>query len=278
LLKSKPNKLCHYTGVGALKGIVNEEAIWATQSLYLNDYKELKHAAQILSNQLWHYEISEDNDKIDFALGFKELLDHIDTYAERVYIASFSSNENQLSQWRGYTPANKGVSITFNIEVIQRLVDENSDFFIVPCQYNKDETEKNIENTLHNIFKEFKNEIKKNCVKELRTFVFSKLSDLLLIFASIKTCDFVEENEWRLIIIKPPKYSGDDLNFRESNSMLIPYIKVKLNPNSEERLFTFVLVGPSQPQNLLQSSISQFNRIKKFTYGLSSSGISYRDL
>ncbi|MEY8215465.1 MAG: DUF2971 domain-containing protein [Colwellia sp.] len=139
----KPDQLCHYTSVGGLMGIVDDEAIWATQSLYLNDYKEIKHGAQLLHNQLYQYEVSKEHDKIVFATELNHLVNNIDTHAKRVYITSFSNNDNQLSQWRGYTPANKGVSITFNLDIIFRLVDANPEMFLVPCLYDVDDNAKN---------------------------------------------------------------------------------------------------------------------------------------
>lgn len=272
-----PDKLCHYTGVGALQSIVDSGAIWSTQSPYLNDYKELKHASEIMSNQLYFYEISDDDNKKEFASVLNDLLNNIDIHAERVYITSFSTNENQLSQWRGYTPENKGVSITFNLNIIQRLIGSNSDYFLVPCQYNEDEAKTSMKELLHSIFLEFENKIEKDNYKLLNNFLCSKLNSLLLAFASIKSPDFKEEKEWRLIIIKPIQYSGEEVKFREGTSMLIPYFEVDLECKPDERLFTRVLAGPSQYPWLLQRAISQFNHIKKFTTGLSSSGISYRD-
>jgi len=272
-----PDKLCHYTGVGALQGIVDSGTIWSTQSPYLNDYKELKHASEIMSNQLYFYEISDDDNKKEFASVLNDLLSNIDIHAERVYITSFSTNENQLSQWRGYTPENKGVSITFNLNIIQRLIDSHSDYFLVPCQYNEDKAKTSIEELLHSIFIEFESKIEKDNYKILNKYLVSKLNILLLAFASIKSPDFKEEEEWRLIIIKPIQYSGKEVKFREGTSMLIPYYEVDLKCNPDEKLFTRVLAGPSQYPWLLQRAISQFNHIKKFTAGLSSSDISYRD-
>ncbi|MEY8215464.1 MAG: hypothetical protein RPR97_13405 [Colwellia sp.] len=111
----------------------------------------------------------------------------------------------------------------------------------------------------------------------MQNFRVAACQSLLRIFASIKTGAFSEENEWRLIIIKEPEYKGKELKFREGRTMLIPYLAVHLETTSDERLFSKVLAGPSQPQYLLQNAISQFNQNKEFTYSLTSSDISYRD-
>jgi hypothetical protein len=274
---TKPNKLCHYTGVAALMGIVDSGAIWATQSLYLNDYKEINHGAELLRDLLYPYEISEDPKILEFFEIFDSFVNQIDGHGQRVYIASFSTKDNQLSQWRGYAPSNKGVSLTFNLDMIFRLVDETSDMSLIPCLYDADDIVKNIIDEKLNIFyNRFIKTIDKDTEsqKEFRLEVFQSF---LKIFASIKTSDFSEEDEWRLIIIKEPHYSGEYLEFREGKAMLVPCLKVPLKPKAGERLFSQVLAGPSQPHNLLQSALSQFNRKRNFTSSLASSHISYRD-
>lgn len=276
--KLKPKKLCHYTDIGALMGIVDNNTIWATQSLYLNDYKEINYGAELLREQLYEYESSGEPEKIEFALLLTTFADQIDMHAQRVYITSFSTEDNQLSQWRGYTPANKGVSLTFNLDIIFRLLKDNSDIFLTPCLYDVDDLPKTmITKTLEAFFERFKENSKNGSAKTLKSFSLAVYRTLLQIFVSIKTSDFAEEKEWRLITVKEPNYQGEDLHFREGQSMLIPYLKIKLKPEADERLFSNVLAGPSQPHNLLQSAISQFNRKAFFTYSLGSSRISYRD-
>ena len=67
--------LYHYTGIGALLGMVETRKIWASHAYYLSDSSEILHACDVLMRVL-----SEDVDNYsekekDFVKEFKSLVE-----------------------------------------------------------------------------------------------------------------------------------------------------------------------------------------------------------
>jgi len=86
----------HYTSSNALRGIIDQNEIWLTNPLFVNDKTECK-ALRKLSDLFGDIEISNDEVKDKW----KRLLRDQDT-DNVYYIASFSKVADSLEQWRAY--------------------------------------------------------------------------------------------------------------------------------------------------------------------------------
>jgi len=169
------------------------------------------------------------------------------------YVGCFTNNGNILSQWRGYCPPSRGVSIGFDASRLT-LQATTLGFSIGQCIYEPVRQ------------REFATAV----VQELRRHLpptatdsqYSELSkdlevDLLRIATFLKHPSFTEEQEWR--IVSPPAGVEVPIQYREGKSMLIPYIEFELPRTAAGRLeLEKVFLGPTQHPDLSRESLSEF--------------------
>ena len=135
LFSTPPNNtLYHYTSFNGLLGIVKEKALWASDIRYLNDAAEMKHTSNLLRDEISkQLESGQGNSKL--LSQFSEWLSDRITNGHMIFAASLTSNGNLLSQWRGYCPTGKGVSIGFDSKIISTCAQEQN-FLVGKCIYN----------------------------------------------------------------------------------------------------------------------------------------------
>src|SRR5688572_2258643 len=106
----KVDVVYHYTDANGLLGILRSGEMWCTQIAYLNDAMEYKYAFEVLRKVLTG--IAEDEHREPLVRGLtQEALKVIE--AERLvktsiralfmFVASFSEDRDDLSQWRAYS-------------------------------------------------------------------------------------------------------------------------------------------------------------------------------
>jgi hypothetical protein len=113
-----PPVLYHYTSMRAALSIITDGAIWATNVFYLNDSSEYRHVLDAIIERL-KVKISAYPDPVQ--------QENLRTYQTRlqndpfgpIYVASFSSKKDDLTQWRGYSPAGLGVCVGFHTEALK---------------------------------------------------------------------------------------------------------------------------------------------------------------
>ena len=117
LYQVKPARtLYHYTSLSGLQGIVASRSIWETEIRYLSDAKELVQTLDILLGLIRNKYESSDAKKREFFGQLEKWLQERLVRGHLVFVASFSEEGNLLSQWRGYSPIGKGVSLGFGPE------------------------------------------------------------------------------------------------------------------------------------------------------------------
>ena len=99
--------------------------------------------------------------------------------------------------------------------------------------------------------------------------------EVLRALCILKDPAFSEEREWRLISPYYDNYVLAPICYREGASMLSPFIKLKLL--KERPLFSEVLLGPSEHQNLSMQALVQFLSKRSLTSGVVNSGVPYRE-
>ena len=110
-----PTTLYHYTGLSGALGIVEKGHVYATELRYLNDTTEGSHLASLISRLvdqrlLGAMQVAEERLLRQLQLWVKNRMRD----GHMVFTASFTTEGDQLSQWRGYCAAGKGVSLGFN--------------------------------------------------------------------------------------------------------------------------------------------------------------------
>lgn len=171
------------------------------------------------------------------------------------FVASFSENGDDLSQWRAYCPGGAGFSIGFNTEAL------NTQWIADP---NEGEP-KFVGGSLKKVRYLGQNELKLSSELDMllqlapaidkgfdgqpvttEQFIIAWLS---VISSTFKHPAFRSENEWRLVLSKPHKPMPFQ-RFRSGKSSIIPYVEAVLNRNVKSTCRSTALVQDCASQAL----------------------------
>jgi hypothetical protein len=255
--------LYHYTTFTGLVGIVNSQVLWASDIRYMNDSAELKHAADLIQMEITQ-RITDGHAKPSLLNQFLEWVTHRMTNGHMLFAASFRSNGNLLSQWRGYSKLGKGVSLGFNPGYILKCAQKQS-FQIGKCIYSSADQRRLIKQVvdaveaLAQVHSENINAIEKHTSQSYYA-VFERIeSDLLRIAAILKHPSFREEEEWRIVSPALTDYVISPVLFREGTSMLVPYLEFKLLQANEKPIaLEHIFLGPTPNINISMNSLTMF--------------------
>ena len=106
----KLNTIYHYTNLNNFISIIENQALYCTNTSFLNDKREYKYGVDLLLSRI---DILKNNGFNSDILDM--LVKHIDLiFKSERYVTCFSKNGDLLSQWRAYANNGKGISIGFN--------------------------------------------------------------------------------------------------------------------------------------------------------------------
>jgi hypothetical protein len=255
--------LYHYTTFTGLMGIVHSQVLWASDIRYMNDSAELKHTADLIRMEITQ-RITDGHAKPNLLNQFLEWVTHRITNGHMLFAASFRSNGNLLSQWRGYSKLGKGVSLGFNPGYILKCAREQS-FQIGKCIYNSADQRRLIKQVVDSVevlaqaHHEKKDSPEKNDPQSYYD-VFEKIeTDLLRIAAILKHPSFQEEEEWRIVSSALTDYVTSPVLFREGTSMLVPYVEFKLlHAKDKPVALEHIFLGPTPNINISMNSLTMF--------------------
>ena len=135
---SDDRTLFHYTSQAGLEGILRTSSIWATNIRYLNDAAEFKHTVGLFKDHISSRRDLDSHSKLllevlhDDAFG-RPWHEHVPL---SLYVASFSREADQLSQWRAYAPSN-GYCVGFAPSVLK----QTAGYELIECVYGREEQE-----------------------------------------------------------------------------------------------------------------------------------------
>ena len=284
ILNTNPDKtLYHYSSLDGLLGIVRTKSLWASNIYYFNDASEITYASDILKKVILELKVNGDEHLGHFLDDFSNWLDTFRHTIHQFFVFSLTEEGNLLSQWRGYTPKGKGVSIGFEPRGLVRKI-ENQGLKIVKCIYDIPDQRGLAKELLERMIITFNNErhnfeSKWYPPRENHRELLEKFREKILqIFSVIKNPSFCEEQEWRLISKYYAKYTIPEIKYREGISMLVPYIEIAISPeNANEPMFHEVYMGPTPNHNLSHASLATFLSSWKACNNIISSSIPYRE-
>ncbi len=275
--------LYHYTSFKGLLGIVASRALWASDIRYMNDSAELKHAADLIRTEIFH-RIASGHAKPDLLNQFLDWVTHRITNGHMLFAASFRSNGNLLSQWRGYSRLGKGVSLGFDPDYILRCAGHQS-FQIGKCIYSS-KTQQELISQIIDAVEDLAeghhpalNEQGKTGKHSYHSIFHILESDLLRIAAILKHPSFAEEEEWRIVSPVITDYVKAPVVFREGTSTLVPYIEFNFVAHNDAPIaLDHLFLGPTPNITISMNSLTMFlekNEIRP-TRGVSYCRIPYR--
>ena len=238
LITDSPASLVyHYTDVSGLIGIVTSGCIRATHVNRLNDASENKHGFELV-----HEHVSKNIPKASRPL-FERVLSEFQSVD--TYVACYSTENDQLSQWRAYTGSQVGYSLGFDTSQMATIDDRLPPFEAVI--YNEHQVRVLLDRLLARVNDFFI----KNAFGEIELgYILGTVSAMLNIIACItKHLKFEEESEYRHIY--QPDNTGLKLSpcFRSGRFGLTPYVEINfLKPNFVP--LKSITIGPCQDFDL----------------------------
>jgi hypothetical protein len=230
-----PALLYHYTVSEPAVSIIETGELWATNAVFMNDESEIRYAADIVRRVLEEVVndpgfISANEEGVARALEpVRRVLANLHSYVE-VYVSCFSSEQDQLSQWRAYGPSG-GLSIGFDAGELKGIrADYPGALALVQINYVEAE---HIER-IYGLVKSWILMYLEALGRDVRTKPHVEAMLFAQSFAwnaiAIKNGAFAEEKEWRLVWVRPrlPETLPDELfeiDFRAANGMAVPYVR-----------------------------------------------------
>lgn len=247
--------LYHYTSLAGLLGIIGSRVLRASDIRYMNDSAELRHTLDLLNKQVTR-RILGGVDHPELMNAFLDWLSRRIVSGPMLFGASFRSNGNLLSQWRGYANHGKGVSIGFDPARIAHQSAAQG-FSIGRCIYDPAAQARLIEEVIDGVERLAAEHADAVGASRVAQSLFQPIEeDLLRIAAVLKHPAFEEEQEWRIVspMLSDPRH--DAVQFREGHSMLVPFYRFQLSGDDAEGVsLNHVYIGPSANAELSMHSL-----------------------
>jgi hypothetical protein len=229
----------HYASAAAAISIIRNKEIWASKISHLNDSAEHSHAAEWIADEvarrdrkpgalnrllgnvalygakpaispIYSSALSEVQPLGDSANPGRSLLSFART-KKIVYVASFSEEQDSLSQWRAYCSSGNGYSLGFDTSKFKG--NSATGISLIKCVYEDDE----------------KRELVAALVEDCEARDdgsdgrdWSIFMDILVVMASMKHVSFKDEHEWRLV-----SFGGDIMPlYRPGRHGIVPYVEI----------------------------------------------------
>ena len=267
----------HYTSPEGLLGMVTNRNIWSTDVRYLSDASEFKYTLTLAEHELDEFRATCTDAHSEALLINELLLSLTRAPRSRLYVASFSSEKNRLSQWRAYCPATGG----FSAGIKSGALGAASRNRLLPCIYDEAEQHRLFAWVLSQILDRYR--AGKPALRfapehpdPFAGYTEDFLGGVLLLAASFKHPSFREESEWRLVTQRAP--NGEPLPlYRTGRSGIVPYIETPLSLRKEPTQIHEIIVGPNPHEDLAREAVESLLHSHGIDHtGVHLSGIPYR--
>ena len=259
-----PQCIFHYTSVEVLFKILEESRIQLTHFRYMEDISEQTWAIQTIIDNLKNRSCWEKELKLKDILT--RVIDRLEKYLKdkdfdknQIFIASFSRDGNNLSQWREYGDRCAGISLGINPSGLQLDFFTNSSkrYFsreggFINVIYEQSE----IKETIDNIYNKAAEFIRERLTNELLLdhVEVEKIADILYglyleISIAIKHPSYLVENEVRLVC-RLAGQKGLSILYRGGKT---PYIESSLIDTNGLIPISTIFTGPKLPQSDIAS-------------------------
>lgn len=274
------DRLYQYTTPDALIGIVKTNTLWATSVFYLNDSRELIGGIEIAHDHLRNIGDSaaaQQSDRVEWLLH--DIRDFGKAFRTKpVYVASLTTRNDQLSQWRAYCRGG-GFAIGFPADQLRECV-RSQHCDLHDCIYDKDEQRRLMTSVVESIARPWIETSRLPVEEDNDRFkIRGQLAwELLRTASRIKDDSFAEEGESRIISQPERPYDADALQFRSRNGLVVPYISVTLPDDIEFWGKVNVVVGPTPHPAESQASVYDLiRRYRGHAIGIEISRTPYRE-
>lgn len=249
-----PEILYQYTSLEGFMGIVSNRSVWMTEFQYLNDRDEVQNGKTFLTRSIEEIQRSEPSQDLNQALS--SWRDQLQSSNNQINIASFSTEDDSLSQWRAYGP----IAVGFKTE---SLASHGIDCNLSPVIYENDKKQALAEFFVRHYASAFE-EDKKNNAPHIGQW--DKINRFLEFAVLFKNEAFKSEAEFRLTYIENPEIieslglKKPKRLFRASRGRIIPYItssSIFDQPYKPQLEISEIVIGP-ESDPLLDTGVREF--------------------
>lgn len=258
--QAQSTPLYQYTSASGLKGIADNQSLWLTHILYQNDTRELYDGLDLIKEVI-------ENEYSNLSTHFISDPAHVS-----IYTASFTEEQDLLSQWRGYCPRG-GYSFELDPRLFENLEKYPNHLVLRKCIYDRNKKIEFIKNSIigyqPQAYREYLDRLDKGGMHMPRTKEHHRINrNIYNLVGVMKDSAFAEEKEWRLMTYYAEQTSSmsfspmqRDYKIRVSNEKLVPYIEAKFSPVDDQgkseripSIFKKIRVSPSADPVLAKAS------------------------
>jgi Protein of unknown function (DUF2971) len=260
--KERSEPLWHYTtGQGAID-IIGSGTLWATQVGCLNDTTELTHAPTVLRRMVdtLTRDANTDTERAFFTKWLLVFEQPVGVAASSpFFVACFSEDGDDLSQWRAYGGGEGGIALGFRPQGLVAMQAEPR--ILLPVQYDEQEQLEAARRVCEATFDFYSRHGSRRDETVCATWEteFRAAWDIQLSFLSpvFKNPAFKAEREWRIIKQVFP-FEFSHLKFKQRQSMISRHIPLCFGARSLQppRLpLAAVRIGPSKHKAETEQSV-----------------------
>lgn len=233
ITSDSPNTLYHYTDIGGVIGIVEDNAMRATDSRFMNDRTDCIYGIMLAKKILTQKMLKDDNtNKADYYRACLAQLETetADVLSRKAFLICLSEKGNLLSQWRGYAKDTQGFSIGLKRDALDRTRRNDDAWSVIlkKIDYDVESQEETILSILEKLYD--KGQELNEDIEDVAHVAATALS---YSSAFIKDPAYTEEAEWRIVLFSDRSKTTETdykLKFRMRRHTLIPYINFDFLP------------------------------------------------
>jgi hypothetical protein len=271
-----PPTLYHYTGADGLIGIVTSGRLWASGIGYMNDATEETYAASVIQRAV--DDVADRIPRSEIMDIFRQMvvprIGHSSDAMARPFAACFSAVDDLLSQWRGYGSGVGGYALGFASNQINAgSVDDPvpTPFTLRKVIYDPDRQRDlavQVTEAIMSVVASLEPHIRRGAdAAALGVACGSRLSWYLTeLLVSFKHRSFAEEEEWRLVHLRPGQASvpgapveRSPVSVRAGAGFLVPYVELvttrDLLTEADRVPLVDVVRGPSPQPELADDAL-----------------------
>jgi hypothetical protein len=259
-----PPPLFHYANGSTLIEMIRSGEMWSTQLGCLNDASELVYSIELLHAKAKEQLAASTVPEVKF------LLEHIvsglaasSILTEGRFVACFSEDDDDLSQWRGYAGDEGGYALEFDSLHLRKLTDPV--IILGKVEYDSQKHDAFMDDVLRAVIQFFRDGLQNNRAPSIEEWTEKFLrywANLIAVFAPfIKRPKFSGEREWRLA------YHLQDgamprMRYLQRSSMMTQHVPLRLMMRDDKPCLPVkgIVVGPSRHKEVSRISVGDLLR------------------
>ncbi len=268
-----PPPLFHYATGSTLIEMIRSGEMWSTQLGCLNDASELVYSIELLH--------AKAREQLAAAIvpEVKFLLEHIvsglsasSILTEGRFVACFSEDGDDLSQWRGYAGGEGGYALEFDSQRLRNLTDPV--IILGKVEYDSQKHDAFMDDVLRAVIQFFRDGLQNNRAPSIEEWTEEFLrywANLLAVFAPfIKHPKFSGEKEWRLTYHLQDE-AFPHMRYLQRSSMMTQHVPLRLMMRGDKPCLPLkgIVVGPSRHKEVSKISVADLLR----THGYSNQDV-----